>query len=108
MGADKVDLSEQIQAKDTVELSVPISGINFETIYGFIQGALGDVLSFEGIFNEIVDLFPLVSADNVPNAYIGNGILRVFGEGLDTADGVDFAFSHEELKNLELYLAINQ
>ena len=103
LGADKVDLSEQIQAKDTVELSVPISGINFETIYGFIQGALGDVLSFEGIFNEIVDLFPLVSADNVPNAYIGNGILRVFGEGLDTADGIDLAFSHEgSLKNLQL------
>ena len=103
MGADKVDLSEQIQSKDTVELSVPISGVSFETIYGFMQGALGDVLRFDNIFNQVVDLFPLVSTENVPDAYIGNGVLRVVGQGLDTADGVDLAFSHEgSLKNLQL------
>ena len=39
----------------------------------------------------------------MPDAYIGNGVLRVVGQGLDTADGVDLAFSHEgSLKNLEL------
>ena len=46
-GADQIDLSEKSEARDTILLNSPSLELGFDTIYGFFQGAFGDIFDME-------------------------------------------------------------
>jgi Ca2+-binding RTX toxin-like protein len=92
-GADQIDLSETIQARDTVKLNTPSNEVGFDTIYGFLQGITGDTLDVSSILNFTAEIFPLVILNNAPNANFSNGILRMVGTNLKTASDLSDAFS---------------
>ena len=67
-GADQIDLSEVVQAVDTVMLDITSSALGFDTIYGFVQGLGGDVIDISSIFSSAAKLFPLVPLNKAPAA----------------------------------------
>ena len=79
IGADRIDLSESVQALDTLTLDNPSVDFGIDTIYGFAQGALGDVLDISAILGSVFEFFPLVVSGSAPSATFGGGILRVVG-----------------------------
>ena len=81
-GSDRIDLSEALQAVDTVAVDASLFNLGFDTIYGFVQGAAGDVLDFTGILEAGADLFPLVAAGAAPVANFSGGVLRLVGDAL--------------------------
>jgi serralysin len=84
-GSDRIDLSEAVQAVDTVAVDVSLFNLGFDTIYGFAQGAAGDVLDLTGILQTGADLFPLVAAGAAPVANFSGGVLRLVGDALATS-----------------------
>lgn len=91
-GKDQIDLSEEIQARDTVVLgSIPID-LEFISIYGFIQGPLGDILDLSAVLVSVPKLFPLVISENSPSANFSGGVLRISGNDLSTASRISEAF----------------
>ena len=84
-GSDQIDLSEVVQAVDTVAVDASVFALGFDTIYGFVQGAAGDVLDVGGILETGADLFPLVVADAAPVANFSGGVLCVVGDALATS-----------------------
>ena len=78
-GFDSIDLSETVQSRDTVTLDISSVDLGIDTIYGFVQGALGDVFDISAILGSVFELFPLVASGFSPNATFGGGILRVVG-----------------------------
>ena len=92
-GADLIDLSEEAHLVDIVTLDVSVSKLEFDTIYGFVQGALGDVLDISQWGAVGTKLFPLVVAGAAPSANFGGGILRVVGDGLSTLEGLSLALA---------------
>ena len=84
-GSDRIDLSEAVQALDTVAVDASLFDLGFDTIYGFAQGAAGDVLDLSGILETGADLFPLVAAGSAPVANFSGGVLRLVGDALATS-----------------------
>ena len=73
-GADRIDLSEVIESRDTVILEMPSTGLGIDIIYGFAQGALGDIFDVSSILGSGFELFPLVALGSVPTANFDGGI----------------------------------
>lgn len=95
-GTDTIDLSEGLQSRDTIVLSPSEPDeISTDTIYGFVQGVMGDVLDVSAILRPSAELFPLVSVDNVPDANYSDGILRLVGNEFTSASDVLKAFDTE-------------
>lgn len=84
-GSDRIDLSEAVQAVDTVAVDASLFNLGFDTIYGFAQGAAGDVLDLSGILEIGADLFPLVATGAAPVANFSSGVLRLVGDALATS-----------------------
>ena len=84
-GFDRIDLSEDVQAVDTVAVDVSLFDLGFDTIYGFAQGSAGDVLDLSGILSFGAELFPLVVAGAAPVANFSGGVLRIVGDALATS-----------------------
>ena len=85
-GSDKIDVSESEQSRDTITLDTSITSVSgIDTIYGFAQGALGDILDVSAIISSAFELFPLVSSGFAPTANFSNGILRLTGSNTSTA-----------------------
>jgi hypothetical protein len=91
-GSDRIDLSEAVQAVDTVAVDASLFNLGFDTIYGFAQGAAGDVLDLSGILETGADLFPLVAAGAAPLANFSGGVLRLVGDALTSAADLTTAF----------------
>ncbi len=92
IGADRIDLSEFVHSRDTVVLDSSLVDLGIDTIYGFQQGALGDILDVNEILNSSFELFPLVVSTSVPTANFSGGILRLTGSDLSTATDLSNSF----------------
>ena len=86
LGADQIDLSEDVQSRDTVSLDVPSADLGIDKIYGFVQGALGDIFDISAILGHSFELFPLVASGSAPTANFDGGILRLIGSDVSTAN----------------------
>ena len=91
-GADQIDLSEAIQSRDLVILDVPSTDLGIDKIYGFAQGALGDIFDLSSIFSSSFELFPLVASGSAPTANFDGGILRLIGSDVFTANDLSGSF----------------
>lgn len=78
-GADRIDLSEIVQSQDIVKLDISSVDFGIDTIYGFVQGASGDIFDVSELFGSFFELFPIVVSGLAPTATFGGGILRVVG-----------------------------
>ena len=92
IGADRIDLSEFVQSRDTVVLDNSLVNLGIDTIYGFEQGAFGDIFDLSEIFGSFIELFPLVDSASVPTANFSGGILRLTGSDFSTATDLSNAF----------------
>ena len=92
IGADRIDLSEFVQSRDTVVLDNSLVNLGIDTIYGFEQGALGDIFDLSEILSSFFELFPLVDSVSVPTANFSGGILRLTGSDLSSATDLSNAF----------------
>jgi len=100
-GSDIIDLGEENPSEDIIDMTTSIYGVGIDIIYGFTQGINGDVFNIFSLFDDMPDYLPLVSIQNVPIAEYGMGILRVFGEELNTVINLNAAFaSGGTLENL--------
>jgi serralysin len=91
-GLDRIDLSEAVQAVDTVAVNASLFDLGFDTIYGFALGAVGDVLDLTDILETGADVFPLVVAGAAPVANFSGGVLRLVGDALATSTDLVNAF----------------
>ena len=91
-GADRIDLSEVIESRDTVILEMPSTGLGIDIIYGFAQGALGDIFDVSSILGSGFELFPLVALGSVPTANFDGGILRLIGSDISNLNDLSSAF----------------
>ena len=91
-GADRIDLSESVQMRDTVKLTVPSSDLGVDTLYGFSQGVLGDILDVSEILSPVSEMFPLVISGSAPTANFGGGILRLVGPDVSNVADLVGAF----------------
>ena len=85
-GFDSIDLSENVQSRDTVTLDISSVDLGIDSIYGFAQGKLGDVFDISAILGSVFELFPLVASGFAPTATFGGGILRVVGSDVSNAN----------------------
>lgn len=90
-GADRIDLSESVQSRDTVTLSLASTNLGIDTIYGFEQGVLGDIFDVSAILSSVFELFPLVVLGSAPTANFSGGILRLTGLGASSATDISIA-----------------
>ena len=95
-GSDEIDLSEAVLEKDTVVLQISVFDLHFKTIYGFDQGADGDVINIGNFYEEDLIYYPLVVAGNAPIANVGNGLLRICGENLNNSQDLQNAFNNND------------
>ena len=103
-GRNIVDLSEDLILQDTVVIE-KISPKDYDIIYGFTQGILGDVLDVTTLNLSSLTVLSIVDILNVPSGYIDNCLVRIFGEGLNDANSVATNFiSTGSLKDLKLSL----
>lgn len=94
-GADRIDLSETVQCRDTVMLEAPSKELDFDTIFGFVQGTLGDILDVTKILSTAPKIFPLVESGSAPVANFSNGVLRLIGSDVTSAADLVKAFDEE-------------
>jgi len=87
-GSDRIDLSEAVQAVDTVAVDASLFDLWSDTIYGFAQGIGGDVLDLGGILAAGSAFFPLVAAEAAPAANFSGGVLRLVGDALSSTEGM--------------------
>lgn len=90
-GDDIIDLSEVTTTSDTVVFESEGSANGRDTVYGFAQGAAGDVIDFAPMLG--ATLLSVVADSLVPIANISGMIARLVGSGLDDADAIDRALS---------------
>lgn len=90
--SDKIDLSEDIQARDVVIINTTDKEEDFDIIYGFVQGPMGDILEVSKIMSSPPEIFPLVALGNAPIANFSDGLLRVTGMNLESTSGIMAAF----------------
>ena len=81
-----------MQSRDTVVLDTSVIDLGIDTIYGFEQGALGDIFDLSEILSSFFELFPLVDSVSVPTANFSGGILRLTGSDLSNATDLSNAF----------------
>ncbi len=91
IGDDIIDFSESSQAKDMIIIDTIKGGI--DTVYGFSQGRDGDIIYLKNLSDNIYDLLPVISIDDVPIGYISTHIIRIVGEDLDSDESIKNAFS---------------
>ena len=82
-GDDILDLSEVVQAQDTLRFETTPAANGADVVHGFVQGAAGDVVAFAPLAG--ATLLAVVTAARVPEAEAGGTILRLVQEGLDDA-----------------------
>ena len=87
MGFDTIDLSEDLQSKDTVHFSEDSLGDGFDTIFGFVQGLDGDVVDVSERVQGSVDLLPVVFIDSLPSSHISSHIINI-GQDLNSVEGL--------------------
>ena len=92
LGSDRIDLSELVQSRDTVTLGHTAINSGIDTIYGFLQGAFGDIFDVSEILSSSFELFPLVALGAAPIADFSGGILRIIGSDLSNSEGLTEAF----------------
>ena len=91
-GKDEIDLSEDVNVSDVVIFEGNNEAEDYDIIYGFSQGKVGDVLDISNLNFPSLTSVPLVDVLNVPSGYIDNCLVRIFGEGLSDAHSVTGAF----------------
>ena len=96
-GNDTIDLSENIPEKDTLIISHLDFGSGLDVVYGFDQGASGDVLDFGLLISEETSFLPLVGLNNVPAGIINNSVLRIYGENIESEKGLKMAFEENNV-----------
>lgn len=103
-GADRIDLSETIQSVDVVTLDAPsINNLNFDIIYGFSQGASGDIFDISEVLGPSFEILPLVVVGSAPTGNFSGGILRITGSEIATATDLSNTFELESgLKTLSM------
>ena len=87
-GNNIIDLSQDLDAPDTIIIDFLDTAQSFNTVYGFSPGELGDQLLFENIPMNQIKFLPLVDILNVPSGIISNGLTRIFGGNLDKANHI--------------------
>ena len=93
LGNDIIDLSEDVQTEDRIVFEKVNTIENTDLIYGFVQGPSGDIIDIKELnFLSLTEL-PIVDVSNVPFGYIDNCLVRVFGNGLNNAEGLNSYFS---------------
>ena len=103
LGEDIIDLSEDVQSEDTLILDIISTGQNAKIVYGFEQGADGDVIKFNNLGMSGLNFLPLVDSSHVPIGYIDNCLVRIVGDKLNSVDDLKNHFSEEGLlQNLKL------
>ena len=90
-GDDILDLSEVVQAQDTLRFETTPAANGADVVHGFVQGAAGDVVAFAPLAG--ATLLAVVTAARVPEAEVGGTILRLVQEGLDDAAALARALS---------------
>ena len=101
-GSDIIDLSEDVQERDTVEISVANNAGDLDIVYGFAQGVSGDCVVLGDILPNGLDFLPLISLVNVPEFDITSSVVRVVGANLGTSHDVATALETGILTNLSL------
>ena len=102
-GEDFIDLSEDIPSEDKLIFEFLSTGENTKLVYGFKQGAGGDIIEFENLGVSGLNFLPLVDASHVPIGYIDNCLVRVFGDTLNSGDNLKNHFNKGGLLgNLQL------
>jgi len=92
-GDDIIDCSEINQEIDRLVYDVSSIEKGSDTVYGFQQGHLGDVIDLKELgFNNNV-LLPPIRYDNVPEGNISNHVLRVIDPDLNSSFQVDKVFN---------------
>lgn len=88
---DVIDLSELGVYRDILVYEVGATSEGTDTVYGFVQGFNGDTLEIAGL--DVSSLEAVVGVTDVPSAEVFNIIMRLVGEGLETAAGLLAAFA---------------
>jgi len=101
-GADVIDLSEDVQERDTVKFNGESTADGPDTIYGFTQGVSGDCLDLGDLLPLSFDFLPLISVTNVPELNIDAAVVRVVGANLDTSDDLALELNMGSLTSLNL------
>lgn len=91
-GSDRIDLSELVQSRDTVLLNASSSDLGIDTLYGFSQGALGDILDFSEVSISVFEMLPLVVSGSAPTANFSGGILSLVGSDVSNPSDLLLAF----------------
>ena len=92
-GNDTIDLSEEINFQDIIFLEKNSNIEEVDKVYGFVQGSSGDIIDFKDFNLSELSLLPLVDALSVPNGYIDNSLVRIFGGNLDEVEVLNTYFS---------------
>ena len=66
--------------------------MGIDTIYGFKEGALGDIFDLSSFLSSGFELFPLVALGLAPTANFDGGILRLIGSDVSNANDLSGAF----------------
>ena len=90
-GADIIDLSEATSKTDTLVFETRPADNGVDTVYGFNQGAGGDIISFFSM--ESASLLAVVTAANVPVANVSGAILRLVLDGFISVEALSTALS---------------
>ncbi len=102
-GENIVDLSEDVNVRDTIVIEEINEEEQHNVIYGFNQGIFGDILDITDLNLPNLTSLPLVDVLNVPAGYINNSLVKIFGTGLGDADSMAGLFGDSgRLENLKL------
>ena len=92
-GMDQIDLSEDVPSIDVIKVEkLIIKDQGYDTIYGFAQGAYGDLFDVSD-FTSSLEMLPLVGPYNVPEIDISAGLLRVIGKDLNNQEQLSDALN---------------
>ncbi len=91
-GRNIIDLSEDTQVIDKVILEKNEQNESFDIVYGFCQGAEGDIIDLASYRDIELMLLPNIDILDVPIGYIDNCIARVFGQNLFDAKILETQF----------------
>lgn len=91
-GFDLIDLSESEQNQDILIIDLNDIDESSDTVYGFIQGDLGDVLDVTTVFETGYSFLPLVTLSDVPSGNIGECIVRITGKNLMNQEVLEDSF----------------
>ena len=92
-GNDIIDCSEIIQEKDILVYDTSSVLQGSDTVFGFQQGYLGDLIDLEPLVLNVDSLLPPIIHDSVPAGFVKNHILRIVDPDLTSANKVHQAFN---------------